>query len=230
MFRNMSRLGALLLLAGWVGAAAMPLWGAQEETVRAAADRESAEERYRLLNSAVEDLLASQMDLRRRLSQLSDTVNRLASEARTRPSDSTFVSRAEFEKLVEAVRQIDAKREADRKQILEELDNLSKSVNASIKELIRRPAAVEPAKPHRADPRPEPPSDVPANVPSEGVYHEVKKGNTVSSIVTAYNEEFRKQGYRTSLSLVLQANPGLKPESIVPGQKIFIPRAKLENR
>jgi len=51
----------------------------------------------------------------------------------------------------------------------------------------------------------------------------VEKDNTLTAIIAAHNREFKKQGRKTSLKLVLDANPKIEPKSLYVGQKIFIP-------
>jgi len=224
--RCMSRLLAWHLLASLVMAEGAVF--AQSEVARAAADHEAAEERYQRLNSAVEDLLASQTDLRRRMDQVGETLQRVSVEARSKPSENVFVTRDEFNKLLEKVREVDAKREADKRQILEELASLGKSLKASVQEAARRSvAASAPApEPVRAAPA-ESGSGGAAAVAQEGADYVIESGNTLTAVIAAHNAKFKPQGYRTTLKLVLEANPKIKPESLQVGQKIFIPMEKL---
>src|SRR5256885_17243132 len=67
-FRGMKRISLFLL-----GAVCLSLPGlAQDNAARAAAEREAAEERYKLMNSAVEGLTSAQADLQRRLGRLAE--------------------------------------------------------------------------------------------------------------------------------------------------------------
>lgn len=47
----------------------------------------------------------------------------------------------------------------------------------------------------------------------------MKKGDTLSTIVQAY----RDNNIKVTMDQILKANPGLKPERMRVGQKIFIP-------
>jgi LysM repeat protein len=196
--------------------------GAAEDAARSAADREAAEEHYRILSSRLEDLSTSQTDLQQKFRALSEGLQRVREEARSRPGQDQFVTREEFNKLVETVREIDRKREADKREILGEIEALGERLTKSMREGARRstPPASEPI---RVEPRSEPP---PAN--QEGVWYVVEKGNTLSKIIEAHNAEFKGQGRKTTLKLVREANPKLVPESIQVGQKIFIPMVLLE--
>ena len=85
------------------------------------------EERYKRLNAVVEELLASQATLQKRIAGLSDEIRALREEQGrnvnqyVRPED----LRKGLEKLAEKVREIDQKREDDRKLILEEIRKLA---------------------------------------------------------------------------------------------------------
>jgi hypothetical protein len=190
---------------------------AQTDAARAAAiaDGEAAEERYRLLKSAVDGMLTSQMDQQRRLDTLAEDLRRVRSEAT--PAAGDYVTREELNRVLqEMIREIDRKREADKKMILEEIENLGKTLSASLKASARRPepAAGAPAAPKGG------------TVPSYQEYaeHTVERGQTISAIVAAYNEEYRKKGKRTASDLIMKANPKLKkPEDLQVGQKLVIP-------
>jgi hypothetical protein len=133
------------------------------------------------------------------------------------------VTREEFNRLVETVREIDRKREADKQQILEEIANLGKSLSAAIAAANRRPAPAPEPKPNR-QPEPDPgQSGASSAAAQEGVWYTVTKDNTLYAIIAAHNEEYRSQGRRTSLKLIQEANPKLKPDALTVGQKIFIP-------
>lgn len=184
---------------------------AQDNASRASAiaDREAAEERYRRLSTAVEGLLAAQAEQQRRIEALTSELRQLRTEAARPQGD--FVTREELKQVVESVRELDRRRESDRRTILEEIENLGKNVSDSLK------AAAAPR-------RPEPNRAAAATTAYDEVAeHTIEAGQTLSAIVSAYNAEFKKRGKRTSLKLVLDANPSLKPERLPVGQKIVIP-------
>src|SRR5437773_3451336 len=111
----------LLLLAGACSHQLLPPLSAQDNAARAAAEREAAEERYKLLNSAVDALTTGQADLQRRIGALTDEV-RTARAQDNKIDTSKFVTREEFNRLVKAIDEIEQKREADKKVIREEFD------------------------------------------------------------------------------------------------------------
>jgi hypothetical protein len=198
-----------VILAVCMGATSS-LLVAQGDASRAAAiaDREAAEERYRRMNTAVEGLLAAQAEQQRRLEALATELRQVRADTAKPQGD--FVSREELRQLVDTVRELDRKREADRRMILEEIENLGKSVAASLK--AATPRRTEPERSTAASPGYD-----------EMAEHTVEQGQTLSAIVAAYNAEYKKRGKRTSLKLVLDANPNVKPESMRVGQKVVIP-------
>ena len=218
----MKRLSCLLLCAVCQGALLMPV-RAQDEAARAAAvaDREAAEERYRRLNATVENLLTAQAEQQRRLDALAEELRKVASEsdanrAATSRAEGNYATRDELNKVVETIRKLDAQREADKKQILEEITNLGKSLRDSLTPAPRPSREPPPSeKPEKKNGAP------PAN--PEGAWYVIEKGNTLTAIIAAHNEEFKKKGRKTSLKLVLDANPKVEPKSLNVGQKIFIP-------
>jgi hypothetical protein len=210
----MKRLPWLLFAASLLGAQAH---GAGVDAARSTAERAAAEERYRILQSSYDDLAAAQLELRKRLEAVTDALQKVSAEARSRPGAEQLVTRAEFEKLVESVREIDRKREADRRQILAQIEELGKS----LQEMLRRP----PAKVVTGQ---DPPSRGGSSGNQEGVEYVVESGNTLSAIIAAHNAAFKDQGRKTSLQLILDANPGLVPETMQVGKKLFIPMVPIK--
>jgi len=177
----------------------------------------------------VEGLVASQADQQRRIAALSDELRAARSEP-PRIDTSKFVTREELNRLVKAVEEIDRKREADKKLILDEFEELKKD----LKKLLSAPASAPPSAAAKK-PKNTPPADKPADKASdktpdaaagsaqEGVWHVIEEANTLTAIVAAYNKEFKTKGKKTSIKLIEEANPGLKATSLKLGQKVFIP-------
>ena len=209
---------------------------AQENPARAAVEREAAEENYKLLSSAVNGLTTGQADLQRRLGALADEIRTLRAQD-NKIDTSKFVTREELNRLVESVKEIDRKREADKKLILDELEELKKD----LRKMLSAPSSVataaspkktrsSPASEKGSEKLNEKPADNSAAKPSgaaatnqEGVDYLIQPGNNLLAIVKAHNEEFKKQGKKTTLQLVRDGNPGLKDTNLKVGQKIFIP-------
>jgi TolA-binding protein len=201
----------ILVMAGAAGLRA------QDSASRASAiaDREAAEERYRRLSTAVEGLLAAQAEQQRRIEALTSELRQLRAEAARPQGD--FVTREELKQVVETVRELDQRRESDRRTILGEIESLGRNLSDSLK------AAAAPRRPEPARPTSATTATTATTAYDEVAEHTVETGQTLSAIVSAYNAEFKKRGKRTSLKLVLDANPGVKPERLTVGQKIVIP-------
>ena len=209
---------------------------AQENPARAAVEREAAEENYKLLSSAVNGLTTGQADLQRRLGALADEIRTLRAQD-NKIDTSKFVTREELNRLVESVKEIDRKREADKKLILDEFEELKKD----LRKMLSAPSSVataaspkktrsSPASEKGSEKLNEKPADNSAAKPSgaaatnqEGVDYLIQPGNNLLAIVKAHNEVFKKQGKKTTLQLVRESNPGLKDTNLRVGQKIFIP-------
>jgi hypothetical protein len=224
-FRRMKRLSLFLLGVACLGASGV----GEDNPARAAAEREAAEERYKLLNSAVEGMTTAQADLQRRFGALADEIRSLRAQD-NKIDTSKFVTRDEFNRLVKAVDEIEQKRDNDKKLIREEFEQLKKD----ILKLLNAPAPSAPKKSRSsADKGSEKPADKPADKPDkaseaaaqtqEGVWYVFQSGNTLNAIVNAHNDEFKKKGKKTSIKLVQDANARLKPNNLKVGEKIWIP-------
>ena len=159
------------------------------------------------LTGQIQDLLAAQgkqdqamAELRRDLAELRDKVNA--------PVVNDYASRDDLKKLAEQAQEIDRKRQEDRDLILKEIEKLGKA------------AAIPPT--HKTTSVPKPADDTPATapgIPENGHYYPIKAGDRLPAIVKAYND----QGVKVTMAQVLKANPGLDPNKLYVGKKIFIP-------
>jgi hypothetical protein len=221
----MKRIFPLLLGAACLGATCL----AQENAARAAAEREAAEERYKLLNSAVDALTTGQADLQRRISALADEVRAVRAQD-NKVDTSKFVTREEYSRLAKAIEEIEQKRESDKKLIREEFEQLKKDItkilNSSAPAAPPKKPKTQPATEKNTDKSSEKLTDKSdktsdATPPTqEGVWYVIQPGNTLNAIANAHNEEFKKNGKKTSIKLIQDANAGLKPTTLKVGQKI----------
>ncbi len=186
---------------------------AQNPAAEAAAAQER-EERYQKLRAGIDDLQSAQATLQKRIGELSDEIQsvRRESEKSADKNAGKFVTRDELRNLTDTVREIDRKREEDKKLILDE-----------IRKLANTPVTLPEAPPKRAakpDPAPDAVADAPP-MPKNGYTYVVKDKDTLAAIVNAY----RQNGVKVTVDQVLKANPKLKPKSMSVNQKIFIPDA-----
>lgn len=197
--------GSVLLVTLTSRAAAQVSYGAQQY-----AEQQQAEERWRKLSSQVEELERTQELLRKRISTLEEENRTLRSDVAR--NSQAGVSPEEFQRVVkqlsDKLKELDEKRVADNKAIVEQ-------VTRSIKEL-KPSTANPPARPQKV-----PDSDDPLPT-QEGYTHIMQEGQTISAVVQA----FRAQGVNTSTKAILEANPKINPNRLKPGTEIFIPKPK----
>lgn len=193
----LKRRGLMVCLAAavlWTGS----LWAQPLTWAEAHALREEFLQRYQRLDGLVQDLIEGQAALNRRLDALAAEVRQLRQAAGAVPRD--LVTQDQLQAAIEALR----------KAIQEQQDRQAREVTAELERLrkLLEKTTTPPA------PRPQEP------IPTEGFEYTIQPGDTLSAIVKAYREAGVKG---LTVDLVLRANKGLKPERLIPGQKIFIP-------
>jgi LysM repeat protein len=167
----------------------------------------ATEERFNKLAGQIEDLRANQEAITKRIEALTREIEGLRSQL-DKPSGN-YASDEDVKRLAEAVKEIDRKRLEDYEKIRLELKNLGKSL-----------AAPTPAV-HKTVPTPIADASIPekSSGPEKGFEYQVKKGDNLGIIVQAY----RDNNIKITKDQILKANPGLVPEKMRVGQKIFIP-------
>ena len=165
----------------------------------------ATEERLNKLNGLVQDLLEDKANQRKLIESLSREVRELREQV-AKPAGN-FASPDDLHVLARKIQEVDDKRIADNEKIAREFERLAK-VSAS------------PAPPKRSKPStPSPETSAPSGGSDRGFEHIIASGDTISTIVQAY----REKGVKVTTEQILKANPGLKPEKLKVGQKIFIP-------
>lgn len=167
----------------------------------------ATDERLNKLAGQIQDLQSSQEAITRKLEGLAKEFESLRGQL-DKPAGN-FASDEDLKRLADTVKEIDRKRLDDYEKIRTELKSLGKTLVASTPSArkISAPAPTEVA------------SNDKSNVPDKGFEYQVKRGDTLSIIVQAY----RDNNIKVTMNQILKANPGLKPEKMHVGQKIFIP-------
>lgn len=166
--------------------------------------QQEMEERYERLRIRAEETQAAQVLLQKRLAALADEVQSLRQQLDRGNPD--FATKEELRRLAESIREIDRKREEDKKLILDELRKLA--------------ATPAPAAPPTKRKDPPPGADPGSSAgPRKGYEYEVKQGDTIGAIVSAYQQS----GVKVTVQQVLKANPNLNPNRLPVGKKVFIP-------
>jgi TolA-binding protein len=182
-----------------------PRAGAQDAATQAQLDKITGE---------IQDVQDSLNSQDKRISDLEKKISDMQEKLST-PAGNDFASADDLKKLAEQVQEIDGKRQKDNQKILDILEKLSKGGG------FHRP----------------PPSDTPVSTstdtgpstqtsntggPQNGYEYTIAPGNTLAAIVKAY----RAQGVKVTVDEILKANPGLNPNKLIVGKKIFIPAAQ----
>lgn len=199
------------LLAVWLSIG-LPWAGAQPLTVDL--------EEFRRLAGEVADLRDASVAQQRRITQLQKEVEALRSSLRDANERATtrmgeMVTREDLKKAFDRIQEVDQKREADRRLILDEFEKLGKTLATPADRPDRR----------RRDREKEPEPDVPA-APIEGTFypHKVAKGESLGEIISKYNAHLAEKGLpKITLSQVRAANPKVNIDRIYVGQEILLP-------
>jgi Tfp pilus assembly protein FimV len=162
----------------------------------------ATEERLNKLQNALETLQASNVELQKKISELTKELQEVREQS-AKPAGN-FAAAEDVKQLAEKLKEVDRKRADDRDLILKEIEKLGKTITTT----ANRPRAnTDSPKPKASD------------VPDKGYEYEIQSGDTLSTIVAAY----REQGVKVTVDQVVKANPGLNPNALRVGKKIFIP-------
>lgn len=181
-----------------VGLIALAVCGALEAGAQSAA----TEERLNKLAGQIEDILVAQETQRRQITELLRELNALR-ERQDRPGPN-FASQDAVNRLADSIREVDRKRIDDYEKIRAELLKLGRTLSAASSGGSSRSSSPPPER----------------QVEERGFEYEVQSGDTLSSIVAAVRKQ---KNVRVTTDDVLRANPGLKANRLLVGQKIFIP-------
>jgi len=191
-------------------------------------------ERIQRLTAAVESLELSLASQKRQIDALGNEVHKMRDEM-SRQGDSLRQSNSQrpwaddMKRLADAISEVDRKRAADGEQVVRVLNDLKRAVAASTE--IPKPskaAAGGRAAPGRGgstEPAAEKGGDKPAEKPPEkALEYVLERGQRLSEVVGSFNEEAKKQGYKTlTVSQVMKFNDIKDDKRIREGTKILLP-------
>ena len=164
-------------------------------------------ERLDKLSGRIEDLTASQEARKKQLSDLSKEIESVR-EASVKPNTS-YARPEDLNRLAEAIKEVDRKRMDDAEKTRAELLKIRKGVEMAASAPKQKPV-VQP----KEKPAPEQPAGDDKVFP-----YVIQSGDTLDAFVLAY----REKSIKVTVAGILKANPGLNPNSLKVGQKIFIP-------
>ena len=170
----------------------------------------AVEEHMNKLSAQIQDLIEAKAAQNKRIEELEKQL-REAQDQQGKPNAS-YATQEELKQLAGKLQEIDEKRQQDNEHIVKELERLGKTLGAGASRKSIPPAATTPAAPT---------SDG-SGTPDKGYDYVIQSGDSLSAIARAYSEK----GIKVTVEQILKANPGLKPEKMRVGQKIFIPAAQ----
>jgi LysM repeat protein len=161
------------------------------------------------LYGQIQDLLEAQAAQTKRIDALEKEIGDMHDKL-NQPAANDSASADDLKKLATQVQEIDQKRQADNEQILKAIEKLGKAGGGS-------PG-------HKSSPAVSTATSTDtttssAGVPPKGYDYTIAAGDTISAIAKAY----RAQGVKVTSAQILAVNPGLNPNSLIVGKKIFIP-------
>jgi hypothetical protein len=176
-------------------------------TVCAARGQDAAtQQQIDKLYGQIQDLTEAQAAQNKRIDALEKSIGDLGDKL-NQPAANNSASADDLKKLAAQVQEIDKKRQDDNELILKQIANLGKGggVSTSV---------------HRTSPTVSTNNlDTTATGPQKGYDYTIAAGDMISTIAKAY----RAQGVKVTSDQILKANPGLNPNSLIVGKKIFIP-------
>lgn len=167
----------------------------------------ATQERLDKLSGRVDDLIVGQDSLTKQVNELRREIEAVR-ELASKPAGN-WASPEDLKRVAKGIEDVDRKRIADSELVQKQLEKIRQALDRPIpppKKLTSAPA--------RDNPAPEKPARL-----EQGVEHVVKPGETLSAIVQAC----REQKIKVTQKQILDANPGLKPDLLIPGKKIIIP-------
>ena len=176
-------------------------------TLLARAQDAATQQRLDELSGRIENLIATQDALTKQMNELRRELSSVHELASKPPGN--WASPEDLKRVAKGIEDVDRKRIADAELVQKQLQR--------IQQTLERPLP-QPPRPPAATPRAAPVSDK-ATTPRDGVEVVIKPGDTLSGILQAC----REQNIKVTQKQILVANPGLKPNLLIPGKKIFIP-------
>ena len=194
---------------------------------------QQAEESEERLRARIQKLEATIAELRSQLGEVRSVAASAGKDA---------VTQEQLKKVVDQLRDLDRRRQDDNEKVVHQIKRLADLPTApppsfdDPKPKGRKPSG-EPSVGAggtgggaKADPKSdlksEPKADLPKpTLPADYEFYEhvVRDNQSVSQIINEYNKGY---GLKVRLNHVLEANPKLRPERLITGQKIRIPVVK----
>jgi LysM repeat protein len=174
------------------------------------------------LNGTIQDLSETVAQDGKRIDALEKAIGDLRDKVNTPAPTGDYAANDDLKKLAQQVQEIDRKRQEDRDLILDQIKKIATASGSPVHIHTPPPDSDNGTSGNSGSGNNSGTTgNPPADVPTTGHYYTIKSGDRLSAIVKAY----RDAGVKVTTSQVLKANPGLDPNKIIVGKKIFIPDA-----
>lgn len=175
-------------------------------------------ERLQRLLAVVESLEVTVATQQRQIESLGNEVQRLRDDLSQQGQNRAWA--ADVKRLGDAVSEVDRKRLADQEQVLKVLNDLKKSVAAAVDAPTRSPAPSRPA----TTPSTAAASATGTATPPKALPVTVERGQTISDLVRAFNEQASRQGVRPlTINEVMKFNNITDARRVQEGQSVLLP-------
>jgi hypothetical protein len=166
------------------------------------------------LSGQIQDMLEAQAQQTKRIDALEKEISDVRDKVNT-PVANDYVTHDELKKIADQISEVDKKRQDDSDMIAKQIENLAHATALAPVPPVHHSGGTSTTT--TTDGSGSGPDNT--STPQNGYYYEIKQGDTLSLVVKAY----RDKGVKVSSKLVLKANPGLDPNKLYVGKKIFIP-------
>jgi len=164
----------------------------------------ATEERLNKLTGQLENIIEAQRVQQRQIETLAKELDALRDQM-SKPTGN-YATHDDLKRLTDAIRDVDQKRMEDADKIAAQVARLAKTLTS--------------APPVRSNPSTTSGNSAPdSGKPEKGFSYVIQQGDTISAIVQAY----RDKNIKVTAEQILKANPGLKPERMPVGTKLWIP-------
>ena len=166
------------------------------------------------LSGQIQDMIEAQAQQAKRIDALEKEISDVRDKVNT-PVANDYVSHDELKKIADQISEVDKRRQDDSDMIAKQIENLAKSAAVVPPPVPRHPTSTSTTTTGDGSGS----GSDNTSTPQNGYYYPIKSGDTLSLIIKAY----RDKGVKVTSKQVLKANPGLDPNKLLVGKKIFIP-------
>ncbi len=179
-------------------------------------------EEVKRMAGEIADLREANTAQNRRMTQMQKEIDSLREALRDSHEKSVtkmgdFATREDLKKIMDNVRDVDQRRESDKKLILDEFQKLGRTFSQPPEHSSSR----KPQKEREKEKEPEKEA-----APIEGTFlpYKVKDGQRLADIVKEYNGALKEKNLPSiTIEQVKRANPRMNPNKIFVGQEILLP-------